>query len=232
MRRKTRRQRKRLLKTFEKGTGLRKSLKRALKDKTFNRRDAKKLTIKGAKFKQLEKIRRKSNKLSRFKVDNKINTRQRLKGIFKNTNDKRFNDDTPIRDFRIDKDAPNTSGEYVKAPEKEKEPKAPTAGEIDNRLKIGELDTGGTPESNLETLATDSEFAADMSSTLAEQAAAANMTIEQFKEKMNDPAYRMRVKGIRFADRGTGGMTRSQLARRGTTGVFGRSGLRIQSLNI
>ena len=71
-----------------------------------------------------------------------------------------------------------------------------------------------------------------MSGTLAEQAAAANMTIEQFKEKMNDPAYRMRVKGIRFADRGTGGMTRSQLARRGTTGVFGRSGLRIQSLNI
>ena len=86
--------------------------------------------------------------MSRFKVDNKINTRQRL-SIFKNTNDKRFNDDTPITDFRIDKDAPNTSREYVKAPEKEKEPKSPTAGEIDNRLKIGELDTGGTPESNL-----------------------------------------------------------------------------------
>lgn len=241
MRRKTRRQRKRLLKTFEKGTGLRKSLKRALKDKTFNRRDAKKLTIKGAKFKQLEKIRRKSNKLSRFKVDNKINTRQRLKGIFKNTNDKRFNDDTPIRDFRIDKDAPNTSGEYVRAPKKEttstKTPtktstEIPTAAEVDDNLKIGALDTDSTPEGNLETLATESKFAEDMSGTLAEQAAAADMTIEQFKERMNDPAYRMRVKGIRFADRGTGGMTRSQLARRGTTGVFGRSGLRIQSLNI
>ena len=232
MRRKTRRQRKRLLKTFEKGTGLRKSLKRALKDKKFNRRDAKKLTIKGAKLKQLEKIRTKSNRLSRFKVDNKINTRQRLKSTFKNTNNKRFSDDTPIRDFRIDKDAPSTGGEYVKAPVKEKEP---TPAAIDEGLKIGDLDTGGTPEQNLETLATDSNverFAGDMSGTLAEQAAAADMTIEQFKEKMNDPAYRMRVKGIRFADRGTGGMTRSQLARRGTTGVFGRSGLRIQSLNI
>tara|TARA_Y100000015_G_scaffold21847_2_gene21180 strand:- start:1367 stop:2074 length:708 start_codon:yes stop_codon:yes gene_type:complete len=235
MRRKTRRQRKRLLKTFEKGTGLRKSLKRALKDKKFNRRDAKKLTIKGANLKQLEKIRTKSNKLSRFKVDNKINTRQRLKSTFRNTNNKRFSDDTPIRDFRIDKDAPSTGGEYVKAPEKEKEPKAPTAGQIDEGLKIGELDPGSTPEGNLETLASNSnveKFAGDMSGTLAEQAAAADMTIEQFKEKMNDPAYRMRVKGIRFADRGTGGMTRSQLARRGTTGVFGRSGLRIQSLNI
>ena len=37
-----------------------------------------------------------------------------------------------------------------------------------------------------------------MSGTLAEQAAAANMTIEQFKEKMNDPAYRMRVKVYPF----------------------------------
>lgn len=252
MRKKTRRQRKRLLKTFGKGTGLRKALKRALKDKKFNRRDAKKLTIKGANLKQLEKIRRKSNRLSRFKVDNKINTSGRLKSTFRNTNDKRFSDDTPIRDVRFG-DAPNTSGEYVRAPEKETSPGTgtgtgagsgagagsgsgtPTAAEVNDELKIAALDTDSTPESNLETLASNSNvqrYAGNMSGTLAEQAAAADMTIEQFKEKMNDPAYRMRVKGIRFADRGTGGMTRSQLARRGTTGVFGRSGLRIQSLNI
>lgn len=243
MRKKIRRQRKRLLKTFGKGTGLRKALKRALKDKKFNRRDAKKLTIKGANLKQLEKIRRKSNRLSRFKVDNKINTPGRLRSTFRNTNDKRFSDDTPIRDVRFG-DAPNTSGQYVRAPEKETTPGTgtgtgagsgsgtPTAAEVNDELKIAALDTDSTPEGNLETLATESKFAGDMSGTLAEQAAAADMTIEQFKEKMNDPAYRMRVKGIRFADRGTGGMTRSQLARRGTTGVFGRSGLRIQSLNI
>ena len=135
-------------------------------------------------------------------------------------------------------------GKYVRAPEKETTPGTgtgtgagsgsgtPTAAEVNDELKIAALDTDSTPEGNLETLATESKFAGDMSGTLAEQAAAADMTIEQFKEKMNDPAYRMRVKGIRFADRGTGGMTRSQLARRGTTGVFGRSGLRIQSLNI
>ena len=127
MRKKIRRQRKRLLKTFEKGTGLRKALKRALKDKKFNRRDAKKLTIKGANFRQLQKIRRKSNKLSRFKVDNKINTRQRLKSTFKKANDKRFSDDTPITDVRFG-NAPNTSGEYVRAPEKETTPTGPGSG--------------------------------------------------------------------------------------------------------
>lgn len=47
-----------------------------------------------------------------------------------------------------------------------------------------------------------------------------------------DPVERQRIQGIRFADRGTGGQTRRQLARRGTSGVFGRGGLRISSLNI
>ena len=47
-----------------------------------------------------------------------------------------------------------------------------------------------------------------------------------------DPVERERIEGIRFADRGTGGRTRRQLARRGTSGVFGRKGLRISSLNI
>ena len=59
-----------------------------------------------------------------------------------------------------------------------------------------------------------------------------DLTFEQFKERMRDPAYRARVQGIRFADRGTGGMTQRQLARSGTKGVFGRTGLRISSLNL
>lgn len=68
---------------------------------------------------------------------------------------------------------------------------------------------------------------------------------EEFQERMTDmfdaaqmqigsidPVERERITGIRFADRGTGGATRRQLARRGTAGVFGRGGLRISSLNV
>lgn len=222
MRKKTKQQRKRLLNIFGKGSQRRKTLKKALKDKEFGKGDFKKLTKQGASLKKLQKIRRKSNKLSRFQVGDKVDTRRearKLYGRLTSSRDTAANQQNPA----LDEQQPVGPG---------KEPTAPTASQIDDSLRISELDTDGTPEGNLETLATESKFAGDMSGTLAEQAAAADMTIEQFKEKMNDPAYRMRVKGIRFADRGTGGMTRSQLARRGTTGVFGRSGLRIQSLNI
>ena len=243
MRRKTKRQRKRLLKTFDKGSKLRKALKKSLNDKKISRKELAKLTKKGASLKQLQRIRRKSNKLSRFEIGNRVDQRKEVKEVFK-----KFNRKPPANSLYADRGidiskVTDTIPEYVKAPEKDPAPSSPTperpktatAAEINDKLKIAPLDTDSTPEQNLETLATDSNvenYAGDMSGALAEQAAAADMTIEQYKEKMNDPAYRMRVKGIRFADRGTGGMTRSQLARRGTTGVFGRSGLRIQSLNI
>ena len=224
MRKKTKQQRKRLLNIFGKGSQRRKTLKKALKDKEFGKGDFKRLTKQGASLKKLQKIRRKSDKLSRFQVGDKVDTRRearKLYGRLTSSRDTAANQQNPALDEQPLLD--------------DKEPAAPTASQIDDDLTIGGLDPSGTPGSNLETLASNSNvenFAGEMSGTLAEQAAAADMTIAQFREKMNDPAYRMRVKGIRFADRGTGGMTRSQLARRGTTGVFGRSGLRIQSLNI
>ena len=233
MRKKTKQQRKRLLNIFGKGTKLRKSLKKALKDKEVRKGEIKKLTKQGANLKQLQKIRRKGNKLSRFKMGGKVDLRREVRQLYDRVT-KKSSAPTNAEVDALEPTGLGAGGGPGGGPGGEK-PGTPTASEIDDGLKIGDLDTDGTPGSNLETLASNSNvqrFATDMSGTLAEQAAAADMTIEQFKEKMNDPAYRMRVKGIRFADRGTGGMTRSQLARRGTTGVFGRSGLRIQSLNI
>ena len=247
---KTRRQRRRLLKIFDKGSSLRKALKRALRDRKISKKEIRNLTKKGASLKQLQRIRSRSNRFSRFKSGGGVDQRKEVRKIFKKVSRKQ-----EANSLYGKLPTSNTIPEYVAAPKKPTTPtgpppnpptrptaptptpapKTPTAAEVNEQLKITPIDTKSTPEQNLETLSTNSNvqrFARDMSGTLAEQAAAADMTIEQFKEKMNDPAYRMRVKGIRFADRGTGGMTRSQLARRGTTGVFGRSGLRIQSLNI
>ena len=199
MRRKTKRQRKRLLKTFDKGSTLRKALKKSLKDKRVSRKEIAKLTKKGASLNQLQRIRKKSNKLSRFEIGNRVDQRKEVKKVFQKVNRKQQRANSVYGNLRIDPtEASNTIPKYVRAPEKEttppktpKTPKTPTAAKVDDELKIGALDTDSTPEQNLETLATDSNverFAGDMSGTLAEQAAAADMTIEQFKEKMNDPA--------------------------------------------
>ena len=255
---KTRRQRRRLLKTFDKGSRLRKALKKALKDRKISKKEIRNLTRKGASLKQLQRIRSRSNKFSRFKSGSGVDQRKEVRKVFKKvTRKRRANSlyDIAKNGFLNTTPGSNKIPEYVAAPKKPTTPtgpppnpptrptaptptpapKTPTAAEVNEQLKITPIDTKSTPEQNLETLSTNSNvkrYARELSGSLAEQAAAADMTIEQYKEKMNDPAYRMRVKGIRFADRGTGGMTRSQLARRGTTGVFGRSGLRIQSLNI
>ncbi len=56
-----------------------------------------------------------------------------------------------------------------------------------------------------------------------------------FRQQMAASVGQPRVEGIRFADYGTGGATRRQLARRGVGGTFGRSGerlMQISSLNV
>ena len=56
-----------------------------------------------------------------------------------------------------------------------------------------------------------------------------------FGQQMAAASPRDRIQGIRFADYGTGGATRAQLARQGTSGTFGRTGdrlMKISSLNV
>ena len=72
----------------------------------------------------------------------------------------------------------------------------------------------------------------------AERAEAAQRLQEQqnmFGQQMAAAQPRDRIQGIRFADYGTGGATRQQLARQGTSGTFGRTGdrlMKISSLNV
>ncbi len=242
MAKKRSRQAKRLLRIFDKGTAARKSLKKAMSDKKIRKNELRGLVRRGASLKQLQRVRKQATKAKNYKVGSGADTRQEVRKVFNkqrkgsitlaSLNQLKFGDPSPP-------DVGPRPPALADPPKKPTQPTPPAgvpdAGEVDDSAKITEVDPGQSPSENLESLAEDSNvtsYAGDLSDTLAEQAAANNMTIQQFREKMNDPAYRMRVKGIRFADRGTGGMTRSQLARRGTTGVFGRSGLRIQSLNI
>ena len=58
---------------------------------------------------------------------------------------------------------------------------------------------------------------------------------QSFQQSLAARKSKPRVSGIRFADRGTGGRSSSQLLRRGVRGTFGRSGdrlMKISSLNI
>jgi len=58
---------------------------------------------------------------------------------------------------------------------------------------------------------------------------------QSFQQSLAARASKPRVSGIRFANRGTGGASTSQLMRRGVRGTFGRSGdrlMKISSLNI
>ena len=72
----------------------------------------------------------------------------------------------------------------------------------------------------------------------AERAEAAQRMQEQqnmFGQQMAAAQPRDRIQGIRFADYGTGGATRQQLARQGASGTFGRTGdrlMKISSLNV
>jgi hypothetical protein len=58
---------------------------------------------------------------------------------------------------------------------------------------------------------------------------------QSFQQSLAARKSKPRVSGIRFADRGTGGRSSSQLLRRGVRGTFGRSGerlMKISALNI
>ena len=58
---------------------------------------------------------------------------------------------------------------------------------------------------------------------------------QSFQQQLAARRERPRVSGIRFAERGTGGASTTQLMRRGVRGTFGRSGdrlMKISSLNI
>ena len=58
---------------------------------------------------------------------------------------------------------------------------------------------------------------------------------QSFQQSLAARKSKPRVSGIRFADRGTGGRSSSQLLRRGVRGTFGRTGdrlMKISSLNI
>ena len=58
---------------------------------------------------------------------------------------------------------------------------------------------------------------------------------QSFQQQLAARRERPRVSGIRFANRGTGGASTTQLMRRGIRGTFGRSGdrlMKISSLNI
>ena len=58
---------------------------------------------------------------------------------------------------------------------------------------------------------------------------------QSFQQSLAARKSKPRVSGIRFADRGTGGRSSTQLLRRGVRGTFGRSGerlMKISSLNI
>ena len=69
----------------------------------------------------------------------------------------------------------------------------------------------------------------------ADAAAAMQEMQGNFAQAMAQRGNRARVQGIRFADRGTGGATQAQLARRGLRGTFGRRGerlMKISSLNV
>jgi len=68
----------------------------------------------------------------------------------------------------------------------------------------------------------------------ADRAAAAERMAEMqgnFRQQMTAAAGRPQVEGIRFADYGTGGATRRELARRGVSGTFGRTGDRLMQIN-
>lgn len=58
---------------------------------------------------------------------------------------------------------------------------------------------------------------------------------QSFQQQLAARRERPRVSGVRFANRGTGGASTTQLMRRGVRGTFGRSGdrlMKISSLNI
>ena len=83
------------------------------------------------------------------------------------------------------------------------------------------------------------EQAALMQKQMEEERAEAEKRLQEqqnmFGQQMAASRPRDRIQGIRFADYGTGGATQAQLARRGTSGTFGRTGERlskISSLNV
>lgn len=252
MARKRSRQARRLLKIFDKGSTLRKSLKKAMSDKKISKKEIKRLSRKGASLKELQSVRKQATKAKNFRAGGKVDTRKEVKKLYNRTRPSaspsasyfdslklQTQVDTPIMgptpQTGMGPFPPPPPPQAPQAPQAPAGPdKTPDAATMDDRQDIPSLNPNKDPVKNLENLE-DSEignYAGDLSETLAEQADANNLSIKELRKRMRDPAYRMRVKGIRFADRGTGGLTRSQLTRGGTTGVFGRSGLRIQSLNI
>ena len=79
----------------------------------------------------------------------------------------------------------------------------------------------------------------EMTAAMQEERAQAARDMQEmqgsFAQAMAQRGNRARVQGIRFADRGTGGATQAQLARRGLRGTFGRGGerlMKISSLNV
>ena len=79
----------------------------------------------------------------------------------------------------------------------------------------------------------------EMTAAMQEERAQAARDLREmqgsFAQAMAQRGDRARVQGIRFADRGTGGATQAQLARRGLRGTFGRRGerlMKISSLNV
>ena len=54
---------------------------------------------------------------------------------------------------------------------------------------------------------------------------------QSFQQSLAARKSKPRVSGIRFADRGTGGRSSSQLLRRGVRGTFGRSGERLMKIS-
>lgn len=94
-----------------------------------------------------------------------------------------------------------------------------------------------TAISNLSTTFTDQLTTLTNQMTADRKAADDRMAEMQqsFQQQLAARRDRPRVSGIRFADRGTGGRSSSQLLRRGVRGTFGRSGdrlMKISSLNI
>ena len=79
------------------------------------------------------------------------------------------------------------------------------------------------------------QFEASMAQQREAQEKARQEQAMQFKRTLAEQRGRPQVEGVRFATRGTGGATQSQLQRQGVTGTFGRGGnrlMKISSLNI
>ena len=85
MARKRSRQARRLLKIFDKGSTLRKSLKKAMSDKKISKKEVKRLSRKGASLKQLQRVRKQATKAKNFSAGGKVDTRKEIKKVYRKT---------------------------------------------------------------------------------------------------------------------------------------------------